>query len=106
MAHTDEQATVNLEKVTCPTCHGRPYISPRCQRKQELCPMCNNKGFVFRQVECECGRPAVRAVENELICLSLTCLKRVVDRPAPKKIEVEEKNPYDGLSMYTGEYYG
>lgn len=85
--------------VECPECRGKAHSSVFGFFGMEACRMCNDEHVIDTERVCECGRPAVRVVDNENICLRKPCLERVL---RGHKAEKDEKN----LDGFEGIYCG
>lgn len=75
-----DRGLILLERITCPLCKGRPYLSAFAQENDPPCPVCNGKGEIYTEM-CQCGRASTRLRDDGTpYCGRADCIKlEVVD---------------------------
>ena len=58
---------------TCPMCRGRQVNKVLARLISGPCDLCGGRGQVDTDLVCECGRPAVREVNNKKLCTRKKC---------------------------------
>ena len=75
--------------VPCPICKGNPLAvtNPFEQYMDWPCQTCLGKGTVDTEMQCACGRPAVRDVGTIMVCSNSDCIDTALgkqeDKPMP-----------------------
>ena len=69
----------NGMKSSCPMCRGRLVNKPLARLMNPPCDYCGGKGEVDTDLICNCGRPAVKLVNEQHVCTRYECGKQAIE---------------------------
>lgn len=91
-----------MKRSPCPICKGKVYTGVFVQNREEPCQMCGGHGFVFPDVVCICGRPAMTETANTLTCGRQGCVDKILGLVAQGEREESEEEKY--VRLFTTMY--
>jgi len=85
-------------KKPCPRCRGKVFVDIFAQKDFPKCDMCAGKGFIYPEILCVCGRPAMVENENVLTCGREACIKKITVLPCENDVRQELYDRMFGLA--------
>lgn len=85
------------QKKPCPICRGKVNIGIFTQNRDEACDMCKGHGFIYPDIVCVCGRPAMAQTANTLTCGRKGCVDKTLGLVVQGKVEESDEEFYRRL---------